>query len=376
LKPLWWTAPLTALCRVKNGKSDTINAVDDGPYAFFDRSKSNKRSDRFLFDCEALIIPGEGTEFLPRHFIGKFDLHQRAYAIHEFADSISPKFLYYYLLYKKDYWPSVAVGATVKSLRMRHFEQLPVSLTNRSEQERIVAILDQAFEGIETVRAATERSTHQANELIESYISQIFTARRDDWEHYSLAQVCNDITVGYVGPMSAEYRETGVPFLRSQNIRPFKVSLANIVFVSEQFNSMLKKSELRPGDVAIVRTGYPGTAAVVPDSLPLANCSDLVILRPSEKIDPSFIVHFFNSTFGKEMVMGKIVGSAQKHFNIGAAKQVQIPVPPRRVQTELVTKMDEFRSQSLQLQTLKVDKLAVLAALKQSLLYQAFAGNL
>jgi hypothetical protein len=38
--------------------------------------------------------------------------------------------------------------------------------------------------------------------------------------------------------------------------------------------------------------------------------------------------------------------------------------------------MDEFRSQSLQLQTLKVDKLAVLAALKQSLLYQAFAGNL
>lgn len=138
------------LCSITSGKSDTKDAVDDGPYAFFDRSRTIKRSSRFLYDCDALIIPGEGTEFLPRHFKGKFDLHQRAYALFDFVPQLDIKYLYYFLYHLSDYFPRVAVGATVKSLRRRHFEQLPVALTDLLEQKRIVAILDEAFEGIDT----------------------------------------------------------------------------------------------------------------------------------------------------------------------------------------------------------------------------------
>ena len=135
----WQTVSMGELCSIQSGKSDTKDAVSDGQYAFFDRSKSIKRSSRFLRDCEALIIPGEGAEFLPRHFVGKFDLHQRAYALFDFSPRIDVKYLYHYLHHVADYFPRVAVGATVKSLRLRHFEQLPVRLTDLETQRRAVA---------------------------------------------------------------------------------------------------------------------------------------------------------------------------------------------------------------------------------------------
>jgi type I restriction enzyme S subunit len=114
--------------------------------------------------------------------------------------------------------------------------------------------------------------------------------------------------------MANLYKPAGIPFLRSQNIRPFSVSMQNMVFIDEAFHAALAKSSLQAGDVAIVRTGYPGTAAVIPDSLGVANCSDLVIVRPGPEIDAHFLTAFFNSSFGKSMVSGKVVGAAQKHF--------------------------------------------------------------
>ena len=173
----WQTVPMGELCSIQSGKSDTKDAVADGPYAFFDRSKSIKRSSRFLRDCEALIIPGEGTEFLPRHFVGKFDLHQRAYALSDFSPRIEVRFLYHYLHHVADYFPSVAVGATVKSLRLRHFEQLPVRLTDPASQRRIVAILDETFEGIATAKANAEKSLRNARAVFESHLQDAYTVR-------------------------------------------------------------------------------------------------------------------------------------------------------------------------------------------------------
>ena len=94
-----------------------------------------------------------------------------------------------------------------------------------------------------------------------------------------------DLTVGHVGPMASEYVKIGIPFLRSLNIRPFRIDASDIKFISRKFHERLKKSALRPGDVVVVRTGEPGTAAVIPESLPEANCSDVVIVRPRQGLD-------------------------------------------------------------------------------------------
>ena len=152
--------------------------------------------------------------------------------------------------------------------------------------------------------------------------------------------------------------------------------MGNAMFIDKVFHRALKKSQLRPGDLAIVRTGYPGTAAVIPPELPDSNCSDLVIVRPSKEVNPHFLAAFFNSAFGKQLVLGKIVGAAQKHFNITAAKEVMLHVPPIPEQRTIVAKVDDLREETQRLARLYERKLAALDDLKKSLLHQAFSGAL
>jgi type I restriction enzyme S subunit len=150
----------------------------------------------------------------------------------------------------------------------------------------------------------------------------------DSWPRLRLADVCARITVGHVGPMAHRYVSSGIPFLRSQNVQPFRLDLAGIKFIDEAFHAELRKSALSPGDVVVVRTGYPGTACVVPKSLPRANCADMVVITPSDSLHPYFLAALFNSTWGRGSVGGVLVGVAQQHFNIAAARAMEVPLPP------------------------------------------------
>lgn len=158
----------------------------------------------------------------------------------------------------------------------------------------------------------------------------------NNWAEAKLGDLCEKITVGHVGSMAIQYVESGVPFLRSLNIKPYLISYEKLMFINEGFHKVLKKSELKEGDVAVVRTGYPGTACVIPRSLGVANCSDLVIIRPDhEKVNPFFLAAIFNSTFGKALVSGNVVGAAQQHFNISTAKEMKLNFPPIAEQTKI-----------------------------------------
>jgi len=156
------------------------------------------------------------------------------------------------------------------------------------------------------------------------------------WKESKLSSYCDKVTVGYVGSMADKYVEDGIPFLRSQNIKPYFIDKSNLVFIDKAFHEKLSKSELRAGDVAIVRTGYPGTATVIPNDLGEANCSDLVIIRPSKELNSYFLAAIFNSTFGKSLVSGNLVGAAQQHFNVNVAKELKLRFPPRKEQDKIV----------------------------------------
>ena len=73
----WQSKPLSEIChRITNGKANAQDHEEDGEYPLFDRSAVIKRSSEFVFDTEAVILPGEGMRFVPKYFSGKFNLHQ------------------------------------------------------------------------------------------------------------------------------------------------------------------------------------------------------------------------------------------------------------------------------------------------------------
>jgi len=153
----------------------------------------------------------------------------------------------------------------------------------------------------------------------------------EGWRDVLLQDVAKDVTVGHVGAMASEYVAEGIPFLRSQNVEPLRINTADLKFIASSFHERLKNSALSPGDVVIVRTGKPGACAVIPNSLPVANCSDLVIVRCGPELDPRFLAYYVNSV-ASHHVNAHLVGAVQQHFNVASARTLLMRLPSVREQ--------------------------------------------
>lgn len=156
-----------------------------------------------------------------------------------------------------------------------------------------------------------------------------------EWERVRLNEVCREITVGHVGPMADKYIDDGTPFLRSLSVEPFRITREGLKFIDADFHAKLKKSALRPGDVVIVRTGKPGSCAVIPDWLEDANCSDLVIARCGPRLRPRFLCYVVNSVAGQH-IYNHLVGAVQQHFNVGSARALEFELPDLEEQDEIL----------------------------------------
>jgi type I restriction enzyme S subunit len=142
---------LGEIAEIDTGNKNRQDAVDDGKYPFYVRSKDVYRINSYSFDEEAIIIPGEGGIGDIFHYVNeKYDLHQRAYRVHFITSDINTKYAFYYLqVYFKDYIMNKAVAATVTSIRKPMLQGFPIAFPPLAEQARIVAILDK-FEALTT----------------------------------------------------------------------------------------------------------------------------------------------------------------------------------------------------------------------------------
>lgn len=136
-----------------------------------------------------------------------------------------------------------------------------------------------------------------------------------------------ELTVGFVGTMAKHYEDEGIPFLRSLNIKPFKIISDDMKYVSAEFSNNLSKSILHKGDVVIVRTGIPGTCCVVPAEYDGCNCSDVVIVHPNtELVNPHYLAAYINF-WGQRQIQNNKVGAIQQHFNVHSAEEMLIFLP-------------------------------------------------
>jgi len=199
----WKQCKLGEVATIKTGQTNSVDAVADGVYPLFDRSKDVKRSSKYLFDCEAVIVPGEGKDFVPRYYKGKFDLHQRAYAVIPNEQVCDGRYCYYALLDGRSYFSLVAVGSTVMSLRLSTFESFDILLPPLPEQRAIASVLSSLDDKIDLL--------HRENKTLEAMAETLFRQwfieeAKDEWEEKSL----KDIYIFEKGfePGSENYLET------------------------------------------------------------------------------------------------------------------------------------------------------------------------
>lgn len=365
-------APMFSLCDIKSGKSNTRDAEDNGEYIFFDRSKVIKKSSRYLYDCEALIIAGEGTEFLPKHYKGKFDLHQRAYALHNFKPSINVKYLYYYLHHLKDYLPSVAVGATVKSLRRRHFENLPVVIFPIKTQQKIVSKLDSILAEIDKAKAMAEANSKNSHSLYSSAVDVIFNNL--DNKYVKLSD-CSHIGYGYTSKSSIEFN--GPQYLRITDIQEDNVDWLLVPRIQSKV-SVVKKFLLKDGDIVFARTGATtGKSFLIKDSPVSVFASYLIRVEADRSLVlPEYLRHFFKSKGYWNTINSGISGTAQGGFNASKLNELLFPLPDLDKQKKIVGELNKIEMLSITAKKSFDMKVTLLNSLKKTILKQAFNGEL
>ncbi|MGD9979564.1 MAG: restriction endonuclease subunit S [Hyphomonadaceae bacterium] len=198
----------------------------------------------------------------------------------------------------------------------------------------------------------------------------------DGWAWMTFDECSWDLTVGHVGPMKDRYVASGIPFLRSLNVKTNAISRNDLVFISQDFHRDLRKSQLKAGTIVVVRTGEPGVAAVIPEELDGSNCSDLVICRAVESVDPHYASRYINSDFAKKFINDNQVGVAQQHFNVGAMSQLPFPLAPPEEQVEIVRRIDSAFAWLDKVAHEHAQATRLLDPLDQALLAKAFRGEL
>ena len=167
----WHEVKLGDISKISTGESNREDSSLNGKYTFFDRSQDVRTSNRYLFDGEAIIVAGEGQDFIPKYFVGKFDLHQRSYCIMNFKN-IFGKFLFFLLNLNKNYFLQQAVGSTVKSLRLPMFFKMKLYVpSDLAEQKAIAEILSKADEEIELLNKKLEAFKQEKKALMQQLLT-------------------------------------------------------------------------------------------------------------------------------------------------------------------------------------------------------------
>jgi type I restriction enzyme S subunit len=268
-------------------------------------------------------------------------------------------------------------GSAIPHLDKDAFRKLEIPLPPLAEQKRIVALLDEAFAGIDEAKAKAELSIQDAEILFESYLQSVFQDHEQGWVQKRLGDLVTRLTNGYVGPTRNIYQESGVPYLLARHVKNNRLNFDGRTFISQEFNLKNKKSLLKTGDVLLVQSGHIGHCAVVTDEHDGHNCHAMIVITATKGsfIGP-FLSLFFNSSGMKRKFEQIRSGSTVPHLTCGEIRELMIPLPTFEIQKSIVDRANVLDECILQLRSSLANRLSAYDELKKSLLIQAFAGAL
>ena len=267
----------------------------------------------------------------------------------------------------------LAAGSTVRNLNIELASRVLLPVPPLPEQQRIVTLLDAAFAGITTARAHTEQNLRNARELFESQLAAVFSQRGAGWVETTLGSAF-DVRDGTHD--SPKYHQTGFPLITSKNLKQEGLSFENIKLISAQdFKKINERSAVHKGDVLFAMIGTIGNPTLVTVE-PNFAIKNVALFKNPHGQNTTFLQHYLSSSFVTSKMLREAKGTTQKFVGLGYLRSFPINLPTLETQAAVVKKLDAAKAQTQRLEFLYQSKLAALDELKQSLLQQAFSGQL
>ena len=240
-----------------------------------------------------------------------------------------------------------------RGLNMGLVRSIKIPIAPLAEQQRIVGLLDEAFEGLATAKANAEKNLQNARALFESHLQSVFTHRGPGWVEKRLEE-CFRLKSGD-GLISSAMKGGKYPVFGGNGIAG----------MHDEFN-------LSGDNVIIGRVGaLCGNARHITETIWLTDNAFRIVDRSFE-FDGAFLTYLLNFKNLRSLARQ----AAQPVISNSSLKDLLLPFPEIDKQKMIAAQLDDLREETQRLARLYERKQAALEALKKSLLHQAFTGEL
>lgn len=298
------------------------------------------------------------------------------------GEAIDSRYLNYFMRSAEQYLLSrVTRGATVHKLDSDVLKTLHVPLPRKEEQKRIVAILDEAFAGIATAVANTEKNLANARELFESYLNAVVSRGGEGWRRTKLGLEI-DLQTGFAFKSKGYTKDVdGIRLLRGDNIIPGGIRWQDHKKWARDDAEAYSKYQLAAGDVVLamdrtwIKSGLK-YAQLNDLDLPCLLVQRVARLRAGPRLNSDFLRCLIGSASFTNYVLSIQTGLGVPHISGPQISEFEFFMPPVDEQAAIALSLDDLGSSVGRLESNYETKYAALCELKQSLLQKAFSGEL
>ena len=352
-------------------------------------------------DGPAVLLGRKGTIDIPRYIEGKYWNVDTAFDVKTDETSLLLKY-YFYLSTCFDYRFYTAT-TTLPSMTQTSYENMFIPVPDIDMQHKIVAYIESKCKELDMIIAAKEKTNELLKERRQSIIYEAVTKGLDptvsmkdsgvEWigeipESWDVCPVKYVIDKNHPYPVgdgdhglikADDYLDEGIPYIRVLNLTWGEgLNLENLVYISDEMNSRIKNSELKPNDILIAKTGATiGKTAIVPDSLPRSNTTSHVgKITISSDHDAVFFYYVMTSSIVQRQIQAlSAMQSTRPELGIDGLKNLLVVVPPVEKQRDI----SEFLNQQcaeinavIDTNSSMIDKLK---EYRQSVIYEAVTGK-
>ncbi|MBI3700873.1 MAG: restriction endonuclease subunit S [Afipia sp.] len=289
-------------------------------------------------------------------------------------DVVDPKYFYFFSQ-SNEYFKQIeklTTGATRQRISRSNLGTVVVPRPSLPEQQRIVAILDEAFAGLATATANAEKNLKNARELFESALNSTFGTVGKSWPSKKLGQVAEVQSGGTPSRAQKAYWNGKLPWYSSGELNDLVTTDA-----IEKISSLgLENSNAKLFPKRSLLIGMYDTAAMkmsITDREASFNQA-IAGVKPNSALDLVFVLHALLVV--KAAVLDLRRGVRQKNLSLEKIKNIEIKLPTIEIQKHIVERLLSYRSAMVELEQAYRRKLEGVAELRQSILQKAFSGEL
>ncbi|MEX1113828.1 MAG: restriction endonuclease subunit S [Akkermansiaceae bacterium] len=257
--------------------------------------------------------------------------------------------------------------------------EIEVPVPPLAEQQRIVGVLDEAFAGLATAQANAEKNLQNARALFESHLQSVFSQRGKGWVEKPLSDLAQ-VKGGKRVPKGYKLltEPTKFPYLRVTDFNDSgSIDMSGLRFVSPEVYRQIKNYIITSADMYISIAGTIGKTGIIPKELDGANLTEnacRLVFHPG--VSNRFVYFFTQTKDFVEQAGLNTRTAAQPKLALSRLSTIRLGIPLLTVQESLVETFSALATETQRLAAIYQQKLAALAALKKSLLHQAFSGEL